>query len=313
VTERVVTFGSHRGMAGVLCAPDAAARPAGPAVLLFNVGLDHHVGPNRLNVDIARHLAGLGFSSLRFDLSGLGDSEPRRDQRPDAERAVVDLLEAMDLVSERTGIDRFVIMALCSGVDPAHSVAVHDGRVAGAVFIDGYAYETPGSRLRARVEHLRRRLTPAGYLRWVRRRLWPRLGGPGRREVGAAPIFDRSFPPLVQFRQDLATMLARDARLLFLYTRHAYFFNHRGQFPAMISAPRLPEGLEVEHWTGLDHVLTPVGERGRAVRRLGEWMVACFGEGGHAGVATATGRHPARPESGCATALVAGGPSADGR
>jgi hypothetical protein len=249
-------------------------------VLLFNVGLNHHVGPHRLNVDLARHLAGLGFASLRFDLSGLGDSEARPDPRPDHERAAVDVVEAMDFLSERRGIERFVIIALCSGVDPAHAVAVRDGRVTGAVFIDGYAYVTRGWAVRDRLEQLRRRLAPTGYSRWLRRHLWPRLGGLGRPEVGAAPIFDRTFPPLTRFTEDLSGMSARGARLFFLYTRHAYFFNHRGQFATMIGRHPLPEGIEVEHWPALDHVLTPVGGRDRAIRRIGAWTAGHFGESG---------------------------------
>jgi hypothetical protein len=289
--ERACTFGSHGGLVGILCDPDGGPRPGRPAVLLFNVGLDHHVGPHRLNVELARHLAGLGFSSLRFDLSGLGDSEARPDLRSDSDRAATDLSEAMDLLTGMRRADGFVVMALCSGVDPAHAVAVTDGRVRGAVLIDGYAYVTRGWRVRERAERLRRRLAPASYPRWVRRHVLPRLGRRGP-EVGAAPIFDRSFPPLERFTDDLATMLARGVRLLFLYTRQAYFYNHRGQFAAMIGERRLPEGVEVERWARLDHVLTPVAERGRAVRRLGEWMLAHFGEGVEAEAAA----DPAVPE-----------------
>jgi hypothetical protein len=45
----------------------------------------------------------------------------------------------------------------------------------------------------------------------------------------------------------------------------------------MIEARRIPEGIEVEYWPGLDHVLTPVAERRRAIRRIGEWTRTRFG------------------------------------
>ena len=273
--ERVCTFGSHGGLAGVLCDPERASGGR-PAVLLFNVGLDHHVGPHRLNVDLTRHLADRGFTSLRFDLSGLGDSEARRDQRADTERVVLDVVEAMDFLAASRAVERFVIVAVCSGVDPAHAVSVQDQRVAGAVLIDGYAYVTRGWRARGRAERIRRLMAPASYPRWLRRHLWPWLGRRGRPEVGAAPIFDRTFPPLGQFRDDLATMLARGTRLLFLYTRHAYFFNHRGQFAAMIGSTRIPEGIEVEWRPQSDHVFTPVAERTWAVRRIVDWVTIHF-------------------------------------
>jgi hypothetical protein len=272
--ERVCTFGSHAGLAGVLCDPERQGGGLGPAVLLFNAGLDHHVGPHRLNVELARDLAARGVASLRFDLSGLGDSEARRDLRGDDERAVLDVTEAMDFLEQSRGANRFVVVALCSGVDPAHAVAVRDDRVGAAVLIDGYAYVTRGWWWRDRADRARRVLRPASYPRWLRRHLWPWLGRRGRPEVGAAPIFDRTFPPPARFRDDLDRMLARGVRLLFLYTRHAYFFNHRRQFAVMIGERRLPDGIDVEHWRGLDHVLTPVRERERAVRRLSEWIAA---------------------------------------
>jgi hypothetical protein len=277
VRERASLFGSERGLVGVLCEPESGPAPGVPAVLLFNVGLDHHVGPHRLNVDLARHLACLGFLSLRFDLSGLGDSEPRHDQRSVEERAIVDVGEAMDFLAERRGISGFVLIALCSGVDPAHAIAATDPRVRGAVFMDGHAYPTARSRRRQRGARARRLLVPSSYGRWLRRRLSPRLSGRGRSEVGRTPIFDRVDTPLTQFKNDLRAMQARGVELFFLYTRHGSDLNHLGQFADMIGARRIPEGIEVEYWPGLDHVLTPVAERRRAIRRIGGWTRTRFG------------------------------------
>jgi pimeloyl-ACP methyl ester carboxylesterase len=277
MSERACTFGSESGLAGILCEPHGGSARGVPGVLLLNAGLDHHVGPNRLNVDLARHLASLGFTSLRFDLSGLGDSEPRRDQRSDEARAIVDVAEAMEFLGERRGISGFVVIALCSGVDPAHVVALRHPRVCGAVFMNGYEYPTVRSQRRHRILRLRRLVSPASYARWLRRRVGPRLGGRGRPEVGRAPIFVRSYPPVTQFRADLRAMLDRGVKLLFLYTRHHYDFGRIGQFADMIDEPRVPDGIEVEYWPGLDHVLTPVAERGRAVRGIGAWALARFG------------------------------------
>ena len=72
--ERPLYFGERSNLLGVLTAP-AAPHPGSPAVILLNAGLLHRVGPNRLHVDVARRLAEAGFTSLRFDMSGVGDSE----------------------------------------------------------------------------------------------------------------------------------------------------------------------------------------------------------------------------------------------
>ncbi|MFP2897131.1 hypothetical protein [Corallococcus sp. 4LFB] len=78
--ERICTFGPEQSLVGILTEPDPAkVLPEAPAVVLSNVGLNHHVGPYRLWVELARQLAGRGITTLRFDLSGLGDSRPRRE------------------------------------------------------------------------------------------------------------------------------------------------------------------------------------------------------------------------------------------
>ena len=276
--ERALTFGSHEGLVGIISAPDQAHFTSAPAVLLFNVGLNHHVGPHRLNVELARYLAERGFVALRFDLSGLGDSEPRRDDRSDTERAILDVTEAMDVLQERKGIQSFIVVGLCSGVDPAHAVAVNDSRVKGAVFIDGYAYTTPGYFVREVADHVARIFVPGNYKRWFRRRILPLIARQVTAEgAEALGIFDRTFPPIAQFKNDLETMLARRVQILFLYTRHAYFFNHRGQFARMIGAKSLMCGVELEHQLGADHVFTPVLERARAVRTIANFIERHFG------------------------------------
>jgi pimeloyl-ACP methyl ester carboxylesterase len=263
-------------MIGILTEPDQHTRK-GPAILLFNVGLNHHVGPHRMNVELARSLSERGYVSLRFDLSGLGDSEPRKDNRSDEERAELDLGDAMDLVGERTGIREFVVVGLCSGVDPAHAVAVTDRRVRGAVFIDGYAYTTRGYYAREMVDRAMRVFAGANYRRWYRRVILPVLDPSARPKDGSNPIFDRTFPPREQFKRDLDTMLRRGVSIFFLYTRQAYFFNHRNQFVKMIGVRTLPVGVEVERQVGADHVFTSTFERARGVRRIADWVEAHFG------------------------------------
>jgi dienelactone hydrolase len=259
----------------VLSEPNHAT-PNDVAILLFNVGLNHHVGPQRLNVELARQLAERGYVALRFDLSGLGDSEPRKDTRSDEERAVLDLQEAMDFVCARRSIDKFVVIGLCSGVDPAHTLAVCDPRIKGAVFIDGYAYTTPEYYLREAVDRASRVFFAANYRRWFRRRIWALFDERAVPKDGDEVIFDRTFPPLPQFKQDLATMLERGVEVLFLYTRQAYFFNHRNQFTAMIGASAIPHGVEVEHQLGADHVFTSSLERARGIRRMVDWIEGHF-------------------------------------
>jgi len=120
VEESACRFGGDGHLFGVLSRPDADA--SRPAVVVFNAGAAHHVGPNRLHVELARNLAALGFACLRFDLESLGDSvnrRPGRENYPYPHGATADGRAALEFLRERFGYARFVALGLCSG---AHTV-----------------------------------------------------------------------------------------------------------------------------------------------------------------------------------------------
>jgi len=106
----------------------------------LNSGLVHRVGPNRLYVNLARRVAELGLTALRFDLSGVGDSRVRQDNLPFEESAIQDTQEAMNLLAQTRNIDQFVLLGICSGAVNSFAVACRDSRVAGAVMINPLAY-----------------------------------------------------------------------------------------------------------------------------------------------------------------------------
>jgi len=272
VKERVFTFGTDDLLTGVLTEPAAGARPGAPAIVLSNVGLNPRVGPNRCWVELARALAKLGFSTLRFDLNGLGDSLPRRDAHNDLDRACVDHTEALDFLQKKRGVTRFVLVGMCSGVDPAHRLSRDDPRVVGSVFLDGYTYETPRSKLH---RYVGRNFSPAGVRRAVLRRL-PRIGG---LEVGEAEeIYTREYPEAAQFSADLETMLARQAKLLFLYSGGVWlYFNYRDQFFEMLRPARFEGRVEVELRRSADHTYMLPTERQWMVDRISGWVAQQFG------------------------------------
>ena len=84
---------------------------------MLNAGLDWHVGPNRLWVDLARRWALAGFRCVRLDHSGLGDSAPR----PGKKSNVIRPPEAFDDVTEAAAAlepadpTNIVLLGLCSG------------------------------------------------------------------------------------------------------------------------------------------------------------------------------------------------------
>ena len=71
MTEHVVQFGERRRLVGTLT---EASGPRDGGFVLLNAGVISRVGPQRLNVTLARAIARIGFTAFRFDLSGLGAS-----------------------------------------------------------------------------------------------------------------------------------------------------------------------------------------------------------------------------------------------
>lgn len=260
--ETVHAFGSHGGLVGILAAP-AAPVAAAPALVFANVGLNHRVGPSRSWVECARTLAAAGYPSLRFDLSGLGDSEPRRDTRSDGERAVLDLREAIDHLEAQGVARRFVLVANCSGVDAQHAVALADARVVGAVYLDGYGYPNAGYHWR---RALGRWFEPARWRRFLARR---RVPGAARDGAGE-PVWQRDLPSRERFAADLEALVTRGVRLLFVYTGGMdQRYNHRSQLHATFGHR---EAVEVEFYPRFDHLLSTAEQRAVFSARLLELM-----------------------------------------
>ncbi len=267
--ELPVVFGSHEGLVGVLCEPDRVRADA-PAVLFTNVGLNHRVGPNRGWVELARRLAEHGFASLRFDLSGFGDSEPRRDTRSELERAVVDTQEAMDCVAARCGSQTFVLVGNCSGVDSLHATSLRDARVHGAVSIDGFVYRN-ASYYRRR---LWQRITqPARWRRLLERR--PRAFLGGRRPPGEVQqVWKRDIPTPERFATDLEQLIARQVRLLFVFTSGVdTHLNHRKQFYEQFGHEADAQVLFFER---ADHLFSRVADRQALTTAICAWMEERF-------------------------------------
>ncbi len=144
VRETAIRFGPGHRLFGIVAEPVAPAPLERPAILLLNVGADSHVGPHRMNVELARELASLGYLSLRFDVGGLGESPPApgaRENRLYDVNSVNDLRSAMTALGQLRGVSRFVLVGLCSGAFLAYHTAVTDTRVVGQVLLNMFAFE----------------------------------------------------------------------------------------------------------------------------------------------------------------------------
>ncbi|MDQ6829758.1 MAG: alpha/beta hydrolase [Gemmatimonadota bacterium] len=151
IREKPVRFGTRQHLFGLITAP--ARTPAAgshgprPAVVMLNTALDHHVGPHRLFVPLARAWAARGFTVLRFDMGGLGDSDPSAlgaESNVYPATAMADVASALEFLRAEYGIGQSVLLGMCSGA--YHTVqAVRDGlAVVRGMAINPPLYFKPG-------------------------------------------------------------------------------------------------------------------------------------------------------------------------
>lgn len=126
--EEAQLFGKYESIIGITTDPET---PNGTGVLLLNAGLIHRVGPNRLYVKLAREMAKMGFTVLRFDLSGIGDSKVRPDNLPFEKSNVDDTRQAMDYLQKTRGIEQFLLIGHCAGAVNSFWTSLEDTRVIG--------------------------------------------------------------------------------------------------------------------------------------------------------------------------------------
>ncbi|AIF48410.1 hypothetical protein [Dyella japonica] len=260
--EQAFRFGKARHLVGVVGLP--AVIDHGVGVIFLNAGMVYRVGPFRLHVELSRRLNAMGYPTLRFDLSTIGDSgaSGQRLSRPD--QVVADVREAMELLKQQSGCTRFVLFGLCSGAQNAHSAAHVDPRVVGALFLDGYGHRTLGQRLR---HYLPRLLDTSAWRRLLARRRASAAPRP------AEPLFVvEPLPPKV-VREQLAEMLQRGLKLDFVYSGGvSRYFNHIRQFRECFGRLADHPGISASFFKDADHTYVLTGDRQRLLDHVTQWM-----------------------------------------
>jgi hypothetical protein len=274
--ERVVVFGKGAELVGVVAeASRAHARPDWPAIILVNAGLLHKVGASRLHVRLARTLAPLGFTVLRFDLAGIGDSEPRRQVMSFEDSAVADIVDAMDHLSAGASGRSFVLIGLCSGSDMAFAAARQDPRVIGLVQLDAYAYRN----WKWHLHHYGPRLcSPARWWHFVDRHARQVVGLPPRnivdeRDTVISP-YARQFPPKAQVHADLAALAARGLRFFNVFSGgQRDHYNYARQHEDTFGDIDFGDRLRVEFLPSADHVFTGLDDQQHITNAVRDWLL----------------------------------------
>lgn len=269
-SEEPARFG--RGLFGILCRPDRTDTGA-PTVVFVSTGMTVHSGWGRQTTLIARSLAREGIASLRFDLTGIGDSEERRDGASPiyATDAEEDVRLAVEHVARRSE-GPIVLVGTCSGAYAAFKALCHEPRVDGALLVNLYCFDwDPEQSIDAILRETHG--SASDYAALLRHgSTWRRLLG-GEIHVRAialaigrriGPALRRRFRRLMRdglggpsVRRRIARLRARGVTLRLLYSEGdpglAALRRHLGRSPERVARVL---GQPVEIVSGTDHNLS---------------------------------------------------------
>jgi hypothetical protein len=247
--------------------------PTPLVVILSNSGVIPRSGPHRINVLLARVLADMGIPSVRFDMSGLGDSQRSSSTRTVTQQWVADTRDVMDAAQAQFGCGRFMMVGLCSGAIIGHLVALEDARMRAVLLWDMYAYQTLQSRLRTLAFKIGRaglRGSAQKAAVMLLRRL--RLMAPDNTPPKPKGEMSTS-PPKEEFMARVERLTSQGVELLFAYCGgQPEWFNHRGQFAAMFRGqPWLPR-VSFEMLQNTDHLITSGPAKQAFIDMTTDWI-----------------------------------------
>jgi pimeloyl-ACP methyl ester carboxylesterase len=273
MTETPVLFGPDSSLVGILTQP-ASKNRAAMAFLMFNAGVISRIGPHRLNVKLARALAEAGETSLRFDLSGQGDSRSAIAGGDFWSQAISDIRSAMDHLEQTCGIRRFALIGICSGAVSVFAVARVDPRVSAVLMFDGHWYRT---RWTLPVRHWKRfRATSWGASALALRR---RLAGVFvRRDAPAAdeqPVASATpaNPPRAEFVRSVQALVDRHVAAFFVYSGSAIeYYSYANQFRDAFKREAFFNKVRCDFCPEVDHTLISLEAQRRMIGIVRGWV-----------------------------------------
>jgi pimeloyl-ACP methyl ester carboxylesterase len=310
----------------VVSSPDPAGPVRNAAIVLCNTGYLNRTGPGRLHVNLARYWAGLGFTVVRVDIGGCGDTfahdpaavsemfAPMREE--DFVLAPMRSIELRDIVRwvrESVGIDQIVAGGLCSGAYNAFHVALDGTRIDDILMINpGTFYVSAGEipveetvasahflargffngrkwKLALRDREVRRQ-----GVRSVRALFRDKaISGMGVLAVESVKNQARKVGLPVkhttELARDLDAIISGGSRIFLAFSPDEYADKYFRIFggPACQEIAR-GDALDLEYFDGGDHVFASPGARQVLVERMTDYLEARHPVASAAGVAPAS-------------------------
>jgi len=278
ILERVVRFGGDRALCGIVTKP--AESSSRPAIIIFNTGIIHRVGHHRMYTKLSRHLAGRGYSVIRFDFAGIGDSPAQRDVQSPREENCSGIRAVIDWTEANLKCDRVILLGLCSGADHSVVYGGDDTRVAGVVLMDP---SIPRTRWFYVLDRLRRLKQPIAWTNFLtgKGRFWRRMQQKFAKGAPPPPRFEEQFsrqdmeaPETISYLQTAyQKMVNNGTSILAIFSGgHSYQHNYRRQILDALPDVKFGDRLELHYFSKCDHTFTYEADRRHLFRTLDNWL-----------------------------------------
>jgi pimeloyl-ACP methyl ester carboxylesterase len=226
-------------------------------------------------VALSRILAEGGHTVVRFDFSGVGDSQPRKDPLSPVVASLTDIGEVLDWLQETHQLSRVILVGLCSGADYAVLYGHTDPRVVGLVLMDPtmpptarYYFHYIVSRLHNVRNWMSVVTGKSGLLRLVFAHLRNRVRPQAR--VEGLTLQNLQFSNyLARCYQATA---ARGIKMLSVFTSVSVRQTYRRQMLDAFPEACAGGGLRLEFFPDSDHLFSAERERQRLFRVIADWL-----------------------------------------
>ena len=132
--EHSTTLGINNNLFTIIHEPESIS-DLKTAIVFINAGIIHRIGPNRIYVEQARLLASRGYLVVRFDISGIGDSNSINENNDLVESGICDTIEVIDYIKTKYNIHNVGLIGICSGADIAFEVSKIKKDVKSSLFV----------------------------------------------------------------------------------------------------------------------------------------------------------------------------------
>ena len=260
--DQPLVFGKYHHLVGI----ENIVKSDNPlAMIIMTPGMLHNAGPFRMHKDIANSLEQQGISSLRFDISGIGESLGIGATGKSIDRAAAEAIDAMDYLMQQHNIQQFILFGLCSGADDSIQAALQDKRVKGVITLDGVAYKTPKFKFKEAKLLARKMLS---FEKWLNK--FRNLTGNNTAPASLAMGTDiREFPETAeQACKELQQLVDNNVQLHFIYTGGTDYYNYAQQFYDMLPDMKWRGTESTKYFSQMDHVVMLCEDRKLLVEHI---------------------------------------------